>query len=205
MGGVESNLAVASLCHVSDVEKQHCFLLRSYWSENVSSEFCSLEHPFEISAKTLEDSFLILPSTERENTDHEIIRQLFVMYDRDERGSIDYKDLLVSLTYLIKGTPSEKLLFAFEIYDEDGLKTLSSGDLRKILHCLNRTAMYFGDQVLTESNLKEILHEAFRSTKNKTAPVDYNILLNHVMEHSCTEKFLRGWGTAKFGDSMSNS
>jgi hypothetical protein len=205
MGAVESNMAVASLFMVSDIEKEQCLVLRSHFHANIATELCDLDHPFEITRETLDEALLLLPPSDVAETDNKILEQLFVMHDRNFSNTADYKDLLVSFTFLISGDVKTKLLYAFSIYDEDEKGALTSGDLRKILHSLNITAMYFGDPGLTDLNIKEILHDLFLHSKVKTAPLEYMGFLDELADHDIVNKFLGGWGSAKFGDSLKNS
>ena len=46
--------------------------------------------------------------------------RFFSMFDTDEDGSIDMKELVNGLQILTKGTKSEKLKFLFNVYDIDG-------------------------------------------------------------------------------------
>jgi Ca2+-binding EF-hand superfamily protein len=153
----------------------------------------------------LEEAILLLPPSAIAETDNKILEQLFVMHDRNFSNTADYKDLLVSFTFMITGGAKDKLLYAFTIYDEEDKGGLTSGDLRKILHCLNITAMYFGDPGLTELNIKEILHDIFLHSKIKTAPLEYMGFIDELVDHEVVKKFLGGWGNAKFGDSAKNS
>lgn len=205
MGAAESNMAVATLYMVTSIEKEECFILRSHFQKNVAKEFCDLDHHFEIKRETLDEAISLLPPSDTAETDNKILEQLFVMHDRNFSNSADYKDLLVSLTYMITGEVKDKLLFAFDIYDEEGKGGLTSGDLRKILCCLNVTAIYFGDQGLTELNIKEILHDIYEHSKVKTAPLDYLGFIDDLVNHDIVKKFVGGWGSAKFGDSLHNS
>ena len=127
------------------------------------------------------------------------------MHDRRFTGTVDYKDFLVSLTLLVSGSVKDKLLYAFKIYDEDNTGGLTSGDLRKILHCINLTAMYFGDPGLTEQYMKEIIHDTFLMSKVKTAPLQYMSFIDDLVVHDVVKKFLGGWGNTKFGDCSNNS
>ena len=205
MGAVESNMAVASLFMVTDIETEHCLILRSHFRNNVATELCDLHHPFEIKRETFEEAILLLPPSDIAESDNKILEQLFVMHDRNFSNTVDYKDLLVSFTFLITGDVKDKLLFAFSIYDEDDKGSLTSGDLRKILNCLNITALYFGDPGLTELNIKEILHDLFLHCQVKTAPLEIAKFIDELVDHEIVNKFLGGWGNAKFGDSTMNS
>jgi len=205
MGAAESNMAVATLYMVTNIEKKECLMLRSHFQSNIATELCDLDHHHEIKRETLDEAIFLLPPSDIAETDNQIIEQLFVMHDRNFSNSADYKDLLVSLTFLITGDVKDKLLYACSIYDEEDKGGLTSGDLRKILHCLNITAMYFGDPGLTELNIKEILHDIYEHSKVKTAPLEYMEFLDDLVGHAIVKKFTTGWGNAKFGDSSANS
>lgn len=206
MGGVESNMAIASLFMVSAIEEEHGKILRSYLKKNVSQHLSDLDHPHEVTRQSLDEAILLLPpSSDFKETDTKILEELFVLNDKRFTNTADYKDLLVSLTPLITGSVRDKLMYAFRIYDEDNTGGLTSGDLRKVLHCINTTAIYFGDPALTELNIKEIIHDIFLMSKVKTAPMQYDSFVDALVEHEIVLKFLGGWGNAKFGDCPKNS
>lgn len=205
MGGVESNMAVATLSTVSDIEEEHGLILRSHFIKNIAKHLCDLEHPYEIRRETLDEAILLLPPSDVSTSDNKMIECLFVMHDRRYTNTVDYKDLLLSLSLLVSGSVKEKMLYAFRIFDERNTGGVTTGELRKILNCINITAMYFGDPGLTDLNIKEILHDIFLHSQVKSAPLAYEGFIDDLVEHEVVKKFLGGWGQAKFGDSSKNS
>ena len=205
MGGVESNMMVATMDMVTDVEKEHCLIMRSHFQKNIAEDMCDLDNHHEIKRDTLNEAVLLLPPSDRLEIDIKIMENLFVMHDRNFSDSVDYKELLVSFTYMITGDAKSKFMYAFSIYDEDEKGSITSGDLRKILRSLNLTAMYFGDPGLTELNIKEIVHDMYLNCKVKTAPKDYTEIVEDIVEHTTVKKFLGGWGNTKFGDCSQTS
>lgn len=61
----------------------------------------------------------------------------FKQYDKDNSGTIDFKEFMMTLSVASRGTPDEKLLWAFHLYDKDGNGYLTESEIREVL-----TAVY---------------------------------------------------------------
>ncbi|XP_022098786.1 uncharacterized protein LOC110983661 [Acanthaster planci] len=61
-----------------------------------------------------------------------VMDRLFKFYDANGDGYIDFEEFVRGLSILIKGTPEEKVRYAFEGYDLDGAGCVSRDNLRKM-------------------------------------------------------------------------
>lgn len=62
-----------------------------------------------------------------------LLEQLFLAFDTDGDGMVDFVELVAGLSQLLAGTPSEKIAMAFAAYDEDGNGHVSADELRRFL------------------------------------------------------------------------
>jgi len=58
---------------------------------------------------------------------------IFNVFDEDKNGSINFQEFVCALSVMTRGTPDEKLEFAFSMYDLDGNGTISKDEMIKIM------------------------------------------------------------------------
>ena len=56
---------------------------------------------------------------------------------------------------------TEKLGFAFELYDMDGSGVVKKAEMNFILRSMNDTASYFGDPVMTQDQIAILVDEIY--------------------------------------------
>ncbi|XP_071810360.1 uncharacterized protein [Asterias amurensis] len=61
-----------------------------------------------------------------------VMDRIFKFYDANGDGYIDFEEFVCGLSILIKGSPEEKVRYAFEGYDLDGTGVISRDNLRKM-------------------------------------------------------------------------
>ncbi|EFC47952.1 predicted protein, partial [Naegleria gruberi] len=69
---------------------------------------------------------------------------LFRAFDKDNSGSIDYREFLATMAILSKGTIEQKLEFAFSMIDLDNDKKLSREELQKVIVALYKVLQSLG-------------------------------------------------------------
>jgi Ca2+-binding EF-hand superfamily protein len=153
------------------------------------------------------DFFRIVNSIEfYDDSDLEILNALFHLFDTKGNATVLYREYLAGVTACLIAEPLQAVLvLAFEVYDIKGSNDLSRADLRKILHAINHTASYFGDRVLQDSDVEDIVVDLFHlvSSSNSTDHTE----VDRVPACQCAElllvndlvlSFLNGQGTKQF-------
>ncbi|OQR90034.1 hypothetical protein THRCLA_09458 [Thraustotheca clavata] len=93
-----------------------------------------------------------------------LIKRLYQVFDKDGNGTIDFREFIIGLNSLVKGTLEQKLDTLFALYDKDGSGTISVSELVLILNGgqekMSQLAVYIdnyfatvdtnGDNVITE-------------------------------------------------------
>ena len=59
-------------------------------------------------------------------------------YDCDGNGFVDFKEFMTTLSVASRGTPDEKLIWAFKLYDKDNNGYLLEKDVADILTVSNQ-------------------------------------------------------------------
>jgi Ca2+-binding EF-hand superfamily protein len=154
------------------------------------------------------DFFKIVNSIEvYDESDLEILNALFRLFDTKGNAIVLYREFLAGVTACLVAEPLlEVLILAFEVYDIKGSNDLSRADLRKILHAINHTASYFGDSVLQESAVEDIVVNLFHLASNSNSTDHTEV--DRVPASQCAElllqndsvlSFLNGQGTKRYG------
>ena len=69
---------------------------------------------------------------------YELWERLFNFLDADHSGFIDFKEFIGSISVGTRGTPEEKLRFAFHIYDKDGNGFIEKQEMLSLLQGIFR-------------------------------------------------------------------
>ena len=81
------------------------------------------------------------------------------VFDMEHKGSVSIRELLIAFSLSMKGTPREKLHWAFRLYDRDGSDSIEEEELEDVFVRLCKIA----------SNIETAQEEA-RNPKPKKPP-----------------------------------
>ncbi|CAH1271817.1 NCALD [Branchiostoma lanceolatum] len=62
-----------------------------------------------------------------------LARQIFRTFDRDASGSVDFREFIIGLSTLLRGTTVERLKWIFNMYDLDSNGSVTKGELIRVL------------------------------------------------------------------------
>jgi Ca2+-binding EF-hand superfamily protein len=225
MGSDSSKMGIVAMAIVSGIEREHILKLQSLFhqystanssatgsgggttaaspadqqhlsSSNLKSSTTNLitRQDFDQAIKILQET--IPPGLEQ--SDYELLDRLFILLDESGDCQINYKDYLIGITILITGTFTEKLLFAFSIFDEMNSGTLMLSEMKQIFLILNQVTSFFGDPVLNNVQIKELVIDIFKAYQNPSQ-IAYAECLETIISHPIVGQFINGKGTVRFG------
>jgi Ca2+-binding EF-hand superfamily protein len=193
MGAEGSKMGISAMAIVSGIEREHIIKLRSSFQtyvENSGEANVVSRTDFDAALKSLDGV---------ENSDIELLDRLFILLDEAGDCKIDYKDFLVGASILVSGTVSEKILFAFTVFDEHNTGVVTSGDMKKIFTALNSVASFFGDPVMTSAQIKELVIDTFKLGASSSEPLRYAEFVGNIASHGVVSQFINGKGSVRFG------
>lgn len=194
MGASHTNLRVSAMPAVSYIEEEVIMSLR--WNiKNLLPE----SHKGNDLHKDI--YYEALNTTGLPESDIKLLSALFDMHDSNSDSVADYRDVLCGLCLLITGTAEEKLLCAFKVYDEEVTSrkgSLVSGEVKKVVNAIHRTAQFFGDPGISDTHIREAVIDIFKKAPSPSAPLMYADIVSDVINHPRIQKFLRGQGSEDF-------
>lgn len=207
MGSSGTRMAIAAMSNVTHVEKL---------------EIAALLRSFQENAKKGGDPSLLTRSKFNESlrfvginqNDADIFDRLFTMYDKTGDDQIVFRDLIVGVCPLISGSLIEKIYFSFQMFcaddrDDDMIREtiLRASDMINVLSQMNRVASYFGDPVLTDDQVTNLILDvvdiAGLSSDGLAALIDCSAHSKTIAEHPIVQLFISGGGTVQYGVSRS--
>lgn len=193
MGADGSKMGISAMSIVSGVEKDDIVKLRTSfqgYAERSGGNKDVSRADFDESIKSLES---LDPS------DAELLDKLFILLDESGENKVDIKDFLISASLLVNsGTVSDKLKFAFTVFDETESGTIFALDCNKVFTTLNATASFFGDPVLSASEIKELVDAIWLECSIPSAPLQYPDHIDFILNHEIAQRFTSGQGSIRF-------
>ena len=130
--------------------------------------------------------------------DTEILDKLFTMFDDSGENCVIYTDYLAACSILTTSSHSDKLALALEIYDKNNIGTITRGDVRKCLQALNLATSYFGDPVIEDDEIIQMLNDCYSKSNSPISQVKYAELLPFIIESQVFFKYICGLGTKRY-------
>ena len=111
--------------------------------------------------------------------------------------------LYVGIAPLISGTHVDKIDFGMRLFDVEGTSYLKVNEMANVLSQMNRVASYFGDPVMTEEQITnvmlDVLDMAGGSPDGLMASLHYSEYIKVIGEHPLVNTFISGGGTVQYG------
>lgn len=95
--------------------------------------------------------------------DSEILDLLFTMWDLTGKNNVPYLPFIVGISSLAcRGENLDAIVrFALQVYDVQNTKVISNDETLTILKSMTATASYFGDSILTQTQIYKIVDSIF--------------------------------------------
>ena len=224
MGADYSKMGIVAMSIVSGIEREHVLKLRLLFQNNnpststqqqgnsinnvsntstttntANNTNLTTSSNNEINLITKQDFELIIKQLDRlDSSDLELLEHLFILLDESGECKIDYKDFLIGISILVSGTLQEKLLFAFTIYDENNTGYIMLSEMKKVLMALNLVTSFFGDPVISNIQIKDLVIDIFKLASNPSQ-LKYGDYIDTIASHPIILQFINGKGTVRFG------
>jgi Ca2+-binding EF-hand superfamily protein len=194
VGKGANRMAIAAMSNVTHIEKRELAALQTKLREIASRE----GSPTTVNRTEFTEATTAIGINQN---DSDILDRLFTMFDKTGDDVINFREFVVGISPLISGTPFDKLDFALRLYDLDGTGSVKSNELTNVLSNINRVASYFGDPVMTEEQLSNLVNDIFDTLddKNSTAQLHYVDYVKIIVEHPVANTFVMGGGTVQYG------
>jgi Ca2+-binding EF-hand superfamily protein len=194
VGKGANRMAIAAMSNVTHLEKRELASLQSKMREIASRE----GSPVTVNRTEFTEAINAIGINQN---DSDILDRLFTMFDKTGDDIINYRDFVVGISPLISGTPADKVDFAFRLYDIDGTGYVKATEMTNVLSNINRVASYFGDPVMTEEQIQNLVSDIFDANddKNPAAQIRYVDYIKIIVDHPVTHTFIMGGGTVQYG------
>lgn len=120
------------------------------------------------------------------------------MFDESGEQMVYYLEFLSAVCILTTASASNKLLFALELYDRLGNGTVKRGDIRRCLQAINTATSYFGDSVVSDDEILDMLNECYKITNTPLSQVAYREIVPVITDSQIFLKFIGGMGTKRY-------
>jgi Ca2+-binding EF-hand superfamily protein len=200
IGAGGTRMAIAAMANVTHIEKREVAALLSKFREYGARE----GNPNMIRRAQFSECLGLVGINQN---DADIFDRLFTMYDKTGDDQIVFKDFIMGICPLVSGSHTEKIEFAFRLYDTEETTLLRANDLINILSQMNRVASYFGDPVMTEDQVASVILDvvdlAGLSADGLSASLSYQEYVKVIADHPIVQTFISGGGSVMYGVSRS--
>jgi Ca2+-binding EF-hand superfamily protein len=133
-----------------------------------------------------------------QESDQEILDRLFTMFDKMGDNQINFREFIVGISPLAKGTVQDKLHFSFQLYDIDQTQQIKQAEMIFVLTAMNNVSSWFGDAAMTQEQIEKLVDEIFEEADvSGTGSLSYAEYMAAVVNHPILVQFVTGGGTVR--------
>ena len=134
--------------------------------------------------------------------DTEILDRMFTMFDDMGENNVMYNNFCAAICLLTTGAPRTKLKHAFSLYDRKGSGSINRLDTKNCLCAMNSACSYFGDPVVGDDEIAEMLNECYKKGSEEgivqMSAVKYEEFIPLVIDSQLFFKFICALGTVNY-------
>ena len=164
MGKGSRNMYIAAMANVTSFEKKELVQLQKQFLELAKRE----GNPNTITRAEFRQA---LEAVAIEESDTEILDRLFTMFDRMSDNQINFREFIVGVSPLARGSVQEKLHFSFQLYDVDGTGQIKPAEMNFVLSSMNNVSSWFGDAAMTSEQIDKLVEEVWPRAVRLAMPV----------------------------------
>ena len=185
-------MAISAMADMMKITKRQFVALRDVCLVHAEERRSGKDKITIISRESLVES---MHEVNLDANDKDVLDHLFTMFDKSGESKVDVLLFFASVAPLASTMDVEtKLLFAFEIFDDENSGRLKKSDAKAILTGINATASYFGDAVLNSKAVDIIVDDVFKSQ----AEIYYEEYMDLFANHPPVMQFASSGGTMKY-------
>lgn len=147
--------------------------------------------PITVNYTIREDDFLkILHDEEFQESDIELLINLFRLIDNRGFREIDLRDVLISFTVLITTSIDHCFEFSMKLIEREGTNIIDKLQLVHIFKLLNAVFHYFGDKYLQMDQIQDLADSVYTSIGRIDGTIFYPHYIEYITSHPIIEMFL---------------
>jgi len=159
LGKGSRNMYIAAMANVTSFEKKELQALNTKFMELAKTE----GNPNTITRHEFQEALSFVGIQE---SDQEILDRLFTMFDKMGDNQINFREFIVGISPLAKGTVQDKLHFSFQLYDIDQTQQIKQAEMIFVLTAMNNVSSWFGDAAMTQEQIEKLVDEARRQRRD---------------------------------------
>jgi serine/threonine-protein phosphatase 2B regulatory subunit len=179
-----SRFAVTAMAHTTNFDRDEVEALSSKFADIAARD---ARHGTTIN---LDEFTEALSAVSIDETDGEILRRLFTLFDADGSGTINFQQYVSGLALLTRGSLKEKIEFSFKLFDLENTGEITKPELQKMLTAMNSTTSFFGDDGMTATDIDALVDQIFVSCNVSGEGLNYIEYCNAVAENPILVQFI---------------
>ena len=126
-----------------------------------------------------------------QESDKQVLDRLFVLCDKTGDQLVNFKEFLMTMSILCRGSVEDKLKFSFQMYDCDETGEVTKDEMTRVFKGMNSAASYFGDTPMEEEMLNALVDDIFdEADEAATGTLNYIEYMHAVAAHPILVSFI---------------